>query len=193
MRSAAADRVGETVKSCLVPATLLVGLYGAAAIIAVARTGFDPALLAASLMLVGLLVALSLIDYATFRLPDPLTASVGLLGLAVTMHLDSAALAARLLAVAAGFLSLAAVGLIYQQLTGRAGLGLGDAKLLGAAGAWVGLEALPTVVLAASLSALALLVLRLAYAGALERRMRIAFGPYLAFATWVVWLHGPLA
>ena len=68
---------------------------------------------------------------------------------------------------------------------------LGDAKLLAASGAWLGATTLPQVVLLAALSALAaagflrLAGIRIGISSALP------FGPFLALATWVLWLLSP--
>jgi leader peptidase (prepilin peptidase)/N-methyltransferase len=65
---------------------------------------------------------------------------------------------------------------------------------MAAAGAWVGLAALPALLLLGCLTALAM-----AAATTLARAKRrpaeepIAFGPHLCLATWVVWLYGPPA
>lgn len=75
---------------------------------------------------------------------------------------------------------LPAIGAWYHRRTGIDGLGLGDAKLFGAAGAWLGWQMLPHVLLAASLAGLV--------AAGLLRRRRIAFGPWIAAGFFAVWL-----
>jgi leader peptidase (prepilin peptidase)/N-methyltransferase len=86
----------------------------------------------------------------------------------------------------------ALIAWLYRRLRGREGLGLGDAKLLGAGGAWLGWQALPSVVALGAAIALALALAGAAAGGKLSATTRIAFGPYLALAIWVVWLYGPL-
>src|SRR5262245_43511678 len=93
---------------------------------------------------------------------------------------------------ALGFALMAGVALIYRKLRGRDGLGLGDAKLLAAAGAWLGAEALPSVPLWACGSAVLALLLRAWRAAARSAEMPIPFAPSLAFGVWLVWLYGPL-
>src|SRR5215472_5053780 len=101
---------------------------------------------------------------------------------------DPAGLTDRALGAAAGYLALHAVAFIYRRLRGRDGLGEGDAKLLAAAGAWVGASALPQVVLIAALAGLfAAGCLHLA-GYRLRGTSAMPFGPFLAFATWIVWL-----
>ena len=71
-------------------------------------------------------------------------------------------------------------------------MGLGDAKLLGAAGVWVGLEGLSSVVLYASALALAGVLFAAVGGRPATRATRLAFGPFLALGVWIVWLRGPL-
>ncbi len=69
----------------------------------------------------------------------------------------------------------------YRQLRGRDGLGLGDAKLLAAAGAWLGVESLPWLLLIAALLGLAMALVR---AGPLRAETAVPFGPPLALSFW---------
>ena len=80
----------------------------------------------------------------------------------------------------AGYGVFAIMGAAHFRATGREGLGLGDAKLLGAAGAWLGWYDLPLLVALAALGALAF--------AALFRHRRVAFGPWLAGAFWALWV-----
>jgi len=98
-------------------------------------------------------------------------------------------------AAAVGFLSMALVAKIYRTIRGIEGLGLGDAKLLAAAGAWVGLAALPTVVLLAAAGALLITAIsrRLSRPRDPTGSTPVPFGPYLAGGTWIVALYGPLS
>jgi leader peptidase (prepilin peptidase)/N-methyltransferase len=80
--------------------------------------------------------------------------------------------------------------LCYRYARGRDGIGLGDAKLLAAAGAWVGVEALPTVLLIASLSGSVFASILKLRGMTLTSETRVAFGPFLALSFWLVWLYG---
>jgi len=92
--------------------------------------------------------------------------------------------------VGGGF--VVAVALLYRRLRGREGIGLGDAKLMAAAGAWVSWSGLPTVLLLSAAAGL--------FGGLLRQRLTtgakltdpLAFGSYIAAALWLVWLYGPL-
>jgi leader peptidase (prepilin peptidase)/N-methyltransferase len=139
------------------------------------------------------LLALGWIDLRAWLLPDVLTLPLVLLGLLATLALDPEDLADRAAAAAIGYLTLRTIGWVYERLRGREGLGQGDAKLLAAAGAWLGTAALPQVILLAAASAL----LSAAALGLAGTRLRadtaIPFGPFLALATWPIWLFGPVA
>jgi leader peptidase (prepilin peptidase)/N-methyltransferase len=149
-------------------------------------------LLWASLALGWTLLALATIDLRHLMLPDVLTLPLVPAGLAVAWLVDPARLGDHAIGVAAGLVGFALIAWLYRRLRGREGLGLGDAKLLGAGGAWLGWQALPSVVALGAAIALALALAGAAAGGKLSATTRIAFGPYLALAIWVVWLYGPL-
>ena len=87
---------------------------------------------------------------------------------------------------------LANADLFVLPSTGREGLGLGDAKLFAAAGAWVSWAGLPSVLLLAAAGALAGHLLAARLTGQRLEGREFPFGPYLAAALWLVWLYGPL-
>jgi leader peptidase (prepilin peptidase)/N-methyltransferase len=138
------------------------------------------------------LLTLAAIDWRTGFLPDVLTLPLIAAGLGVAYAIDPTAIWDHVIGAAAGFLAFAALSEIYRRLRGRDGLGLGDAKLLAAAGAWLAWSALPTVVLYAAFIGLALVLLRRARGETLTATDRLAFGPALAAGIWLVWLYGPL-
>ncbi len=138
------------------------------------------------------LLALGWVDLRSWLLPDALTLPLVVAGLVAAAAFDPEQLSDRSLGAAAGYLSLFTIAALYRRLRRREGLGGGDAKLLAAAGAWVGVAALPQVILVAALSALAAAGgLRLAGIR-LTAQSPLPFGPFLALATWVLWLHGPI-
>jgi leader peptidase (prepilin peptidase)/N-methyltransferase len=138
------------------------------------------------------LLALGWIDIRRWLLPDALTLPLILAGLAAAAAFDREQLAGRALGAALGYISLRAIALLYRGLRGHEGLGHGDAKLLAASGAWVGVMALPQVVLGAAVSALfAAACLRL-FGVPLGAGSALPFGPFLALATWLIWLLGPV-
>ena len=146
--------------------------------------------LVASLALAFCLLTLAAVDIAVFRLPDLITLPLTAAGLLLAWALPAADgflghLAGSL--VGYGVLALTAWG--FRRFRGVDGIGMGDAKLMAAAGAWLGWQALPSVLL-------------LGCGGGLlwwsvgrmlrSQEPRIPFGAPLCAAIWLVWLHGPL-
>lgn len=138
------------------------------------------------------LLTAAAIDLRDLVLPDVVVLPLLPIGLLVSYGLNPAALSHHAIGAIAGFLSLLAVGWAYRRLRGRDGLGLGDAKLFAAAGAWNGWQGLAGVMVWAAGLALAVVLLRAAAGQRLGRDQPIAFGPYLAAGLWLVWLYGPL-
>lgn len=129
------------------------------------------------------------IDVRTMILPDVLTLPLLVIGLIVIAVAAPDLLLDHCLAAALGYLALFGTAWTYRRFRGRDGLGLGDAKLLGALGAWLGLAALPMLLLLSS--CLGLLAAGIAALGG--RRMTastaIPFGPFLALSGWLLWLY----
>lgn len=132
---------------------LLVELAGAgAAWLAWTRHGLSLSALA-ELAFVDLLLALALIDLATWLLPNLLTWPLIAAGLAAAAAgvapVPSAA--GAVIGAAAGFAAFAAVAAIGKLVLRKEALGFGDVWLLAGLGAWLGAPALLPVVLLASL------------------------------------------
>jgi leader peptidase (prepilin peptidase) / N-methyltransferase len=145
----------------------------------------DPGAALAAALWLWCLLALALTDLRVFRLPDPLTAT--LLGLGIAVSWPDWAGAGLGAALGAGAFLVLRLG--YRATTGREGMGLGDVKLMAGIGAGLGPLALPWVALIAAGSALLLAALR---AWRRKRRLRrlgrIPFGAYLAGAAVAVWI-----
>jgi len=137
------------------------------------------------------LLALAWIDARSFRLPDVLTLPLIAAGLAEATWLEPAAVTDRAVATAAAFIALWLVARVYRMVRGREGLGLGDVKLMAAAGAWVGIALLPIVMLAGALLGLAYGAAQWLRGAKLGATTKLPFGPFLAAAIWAVWLWRP--
>lgn len=150
-------------------------------------------LLAASCFLGWGLLVLSAVDWREFLLPDNLTLPLIPAGLVVAYSVDPGQVAAHIAGAALGYGMLALLAWGYRRRCGRDGIGMGDAKLLAAAGAWTSWTALPGILLLAGMTGLVAAVLTaLLERRKLSARQSIAFGPHLALATWVSWLYGPI-
>jgi leader peptidase (prepilin peptidase)/N-methyltransferase len=144
-----------------------------------------------SCLLGWMLVALAAADFKYHLLPDFLTLPLIAFGLAATWALAPDILSQHLIGAAAGFGGVALLRFVYEKMRGREGMGLGDAKLLAAAGAWTGWVGLPSILAIAAVSALVFALWSKGRSLALADR--VPFGPFLAGGLWVVWLYGPLA
>ena len=149
-------------------------------------------LLWASSILGWSLLAVAVIDWRHKLLPDGLTLPLIVLGLGTAYWANPANITDHLTGALGGFAAFAAIAWAYRRLRGRQGLGLGDAKLLAAAGAWTSWTGLPSVVLIGALTALGLALVGTARGDALRATTELAFGPHLALGTWLVWLYGPI-
>lgn len=138
------------------------------------------------------LLALVAVDIREGLLPDVLTLPLAIAGIAIAVFENPDDLTARLIGAGAGWAVLAATREIYRRLRHRDGLGLGDAKLLGAGGAWVVWQGLPSVLLLACMATLGWVLLEGWRRGAVTLDRRIPFGPGLCLGIWLVWLYGPL-
>lgn len=158
-----------------------------AAIAAVAQSGLFAGLGA---LLGWSLLALALVDRRHHLLPNLLTLPLIAGGLAVAAVVGRELPVRELVGAGAGYAFFWACRRLHWHWRGREGLGLGDAKLLAAGGAWLGWQPLPLVVLLASLSAL-LATLPAIRRGGERQQAEIAFGPHLALAIWALWLYDP--
>jgi leader peptidase (prepilin peptidase) / N-methyltransferase len=149
-------------------------------------------LLWATCVLGWTLLALAAIDWQHLILPDSLTLPLLALGLVIAGLHDGAALVDHGIGAAAGVSSFLGLAFLYRCIRGREGLGAGDAKLLGAAGAWVSWTGLPGVVLWAAAAALCAVLMKLASGRRVTASEQIPFGTYLCLGTWLVWLYGPV-
>jgi leader peptidase (prepilin peptidase) / N-methyltransferase len=145
----------------------------------------DPARLVLGLVLVTLLVPMALIDLDHRIIPNRLTAPAALMAVGAGLALDPAGQPERLIAaaVAAGLFLLAA--LLYPG-----GMGMGDVKLAGVLGLFLGSAVAPAllVALAAGVVAGGVIIARLGTATG--RKTAVPFGPFLALGGVVAVLAG---
>ncbi|MBN4078675.1 prepilin peptidase [Gammaproteobacteria bacterium AH-315-C21] len=152
------------------------------------KFGFGwPAL--AALVFTWCLICLALIDFDTQYLPDSITLPVMWLGLFASLFTLFVDLPVAVIGAMAGYLSLWLVYHLFKLVTGKEGMGYGDFKLLAALGAWLGWEALPTVIffsaLVGAVVGVSLIVIR-----GRDRNIPIPFGPFLATAGWITFMLG---
>lgn len=138
------------------------------------------------------LLALAAMDLRALVLADALTLPLTGAGLVATAWLNVEAVPNHVAAAGLGALLIVAVAWAYSRLRGREGLGMGDAKLMAAAGAWVGLEGLGSVMLYGVALTLIVVLVKRAQGAAVGAETAMPLGAGLAAGLWLVWLHGPL-
>lgn len=138
-------------------------------------------------VLIGLLLAISLVDIRHRIIPDALNLSLGAAGLSAVWSVKDVSPWPNL-AIAGFYFGLFwLVRHGFYRATGRIGLGLGDVKLAGASGCWLGLNSLSAFVGIASASALLFILLhRIIRTEPLDERL--PFAPFMALALAASWL-----
>lgn len=173
-----------------IPTVAMIGAYAFLAIWAALVMPTIP-LLAVSCVLGWILLVLASVDVLAFRLPDILTLPLIASGLALAWWLPDHDFVGHLVATLTAMAIFYAVAAAYRRVRHQDGLGLGDVKLAGAAGAWLNWQALPYVVLLACALGFVWVGVAMARRGRESLKERIPFGVALCVAIWIVWLYGP--
>lgn len=129
------------------------------------------------------LIAIAFIDLHHKIIPDKLSLPGIVVGFAFSL-LPSSGLSwsDSLLGIIGGGGFLLLVGIAFEKITGREGMGMGDVKMLAMIGAWMGWRSLLFIILLSSLagSLIGAAALLLSRKGT---RTKIPFGPFLALGT----------
>lgn len=161
-------------------------LEAACTIIGALAIGFAPNLSGFAWALLGwLLLTLAILDWRHFWLPDALTLPLAFLGFTLGTWTNDIVLRDRVIGAGLGYGSLLLLSIGYRALRKREGLGLGDAKLLSALGAWFGWQALPFILLIASVVGL---ITMLMSGRATSKTARVPLGTFLALAAIPGWI-----
>lgn len=132
-------------------------------------------------ILFSMLMVLSVIDWRTFTIPNGINLVILILGI-IRLVTDLGRWPLYLI----GLVSVSGVFLLLHILTRGQGLGMGDVKLVGAAGLLLGWPKMILAVLVGSLSGAIIHSVRMK--GGADRKL--AFGPYLAAGIWLAALVG---
>ena len=138
-----------------------------------------------------LLLPLALLDARHFWLPDRLNLLLGIVGLLLAGPLLETSLIDRWVGAIVCGLTLAAIAEFYRRVRLKDAMGGGDPKLVAAIGAWLGWQALPLMLLLASVGGIvwALLSQRKGDQPLSERQ--VPFGLFACAAAWAavpLWL-----
>lgn len=132
-----------------------------------------------------LLLPLALLDARHFWLPDGLNALLGVAGLLIAGPLLQTTLVDRWVGAVVCGLTLAGIAALYRKLRLKDGMGGGDPKLVAAIGAWLGWQALPLMLLLASLGGVVFAVLGKRKGDRPLGEQQIPFGLFACTAAWV--------
>ena len=145
-------------------------------------------------LLAVVMTAIAAFDARYLIIPNPLTAAAFVLALvyaAIGAPPDGIvqAGAESIFRAAIAALAFFAIKFSYEKLRGHPGLGMGDIKLMGVAGAWLGwLTILYTVEIAVLATLLAYVLRQRSKARPLRTTGVAPFGLFLAPAIWLGWL-----
>ena len=145
--------------------------------------------LIAAYLLATFLLSLSLIDIKYLLLPDILTLSLLWLGIMLQLsgYLPHISLQQSVIGVIAGYAMLWLPARLYYALRRKEALGMGDAKLLAAEGAWLGCQALPLLLLLASTGTIFWILLR-SWRHGRSLNHPVPFGPALSATGFILFL-----
>ena len=146
--------------------------------------GFDNDLVL-ELPFVSALIALAAIDFDHKLLPNKIVYPLAAYGVIATLLVDRDDLVENLIAGAGAFAFLLAAVIAYPR-----GMGMGDVKLAGAMGLYLGLSVIPAL-LTAFLSGSIVGIFIIAREGAAGRKKAVPFGVFLALGGIVGVLAGP--
>ena len=132
-------------------------------------------------VLFSMLLTLSVIDWRTFTIPNGINLVIFVLGV-IRLVTDLGNWSNYVI----GMFSVGLVFLLLHLLTGGNGLGMGDVKLVAAAGLLLGWSSMLLAVLIGSLSGAIIHSVRMRRGAG----KKLAFGPYLAAGIWIAALGG---
>ena len=138
------------------------------------------------------LLLIALIDAENFWLPDELTLPLIATGLIAGAVIARGWPVSQIVGAVAGFSILWLLAEVYRRVRGREGLGGGDPILFAGAGAWVGWQGLPSVLLWACAAGFSIVLTLLITRRKVEMTQKLPFGTFLAIGIWLTWLYGPL-
>lgn len=131
------------------------------------------------ILFLSLLLVNAIIDWQRFYLLDVLNYPLLWLGLLANIDARFALLPAAVLGAACGYVVLALLAWFFSRIIGQRALGMGDAKLFAALGAWLGWQFMPMLLFLAAVLGVVLAVVRRLWR---PRGRYVPFGPALAIA-----------
>src|SRR4051794_15485233 len=145
----------------------------------------DPLQVALGLVLVTFLVPIAVIDLDHRIIPNKLTAPAALLAVALGLALDTSFVPEQFIAglAAGGFFFLAAA--MHPK-----GMGMGDVKLAGVLGLYLGRAVAPALFAALALGVVVGAAIIARYGATVGRKKAVPFGPFLAMGALIAFFVG---
>ena len=147
----------------------------------------EPVVLVAAMALAAILLSISVTDFREHRIPDWLNLCLLFFGLGFQLVRNGSFPMDNLISCIAVTVVLWGVRHAYYSFRGVAGLGLGDVKMAGASAGWISPWNLNWFILAACLTSLAYVGIRVIFRGKETLGERIPFGPFLGVGLLLVW------
>lgn len=155
----------------------------------VAWRGRDWGEIASGAFLASACLALLAIDAEFQILPDKITLTGIAVGIALSFVSAFRSPGSAVLGAALGAGGLYLVAFLYERVAGHEGMGLGDVKMLGMVGAFLGPWGVLVTILLASLSG-SLVGVALIASGLGTRKLRLPFGVFLAVGAVAAFFFG---
>lgn len=137
------------------------------------------------LLLVTALVPITLIDLDTRRIPNAITLPAAVAALAAGLALDIDFVPEQLIAAAGAFAFFFVAALLYPR-----GMGMGDVKLAGVLGLYLGRAVAPAIFIALIAGVVVGVVIIARLGQAAGRKTAVPFGPFLALGGIVAFFVG---
>lgn len=151
----------------------------------VAATQDDTIRIVLGLLLVTTLVPVTLIDLDTRRIPNAITLPSAIAALAAGLALDMDFVPEQLIAGAAAFAFFFIAAYLYPR-----GMGMGDVKLAGVLGLYLGRAVAPAIFIALITGVVVGVIIIARVGQAAGRKTAVPFGPFLALGGIVAFFVG---
>lgn len=182
-------------RSCAAPISAAYPLIeGGALIVAVVSVYLASGwLLVVTCLLGWALLTAAATDLRVFILPNAITLPLIPAGLLVTYFLHPDNIWDHVIGMIAGGGALYALDWIYERIRHRRGLGMGDVKLVAAAGAWLGWPYLSWLIVIASVLAIPMMLVMRVTGIKLSTTTPLPYGAPLSVAFFALWITRILA
>jgi len=136
---------------------------------------------------IAMLIAASFIDLNFRIIPNRINLGGWLLAICVSFFWGFTTYQSAILGGLLGFGMFFLLSYLYEKIKKIEGLGMGDVKMMGWLGSWLGIEYLVYVILIGSISGLVFGLIAMVKSKQ-GLKTAIPFGPFLAFGAFIAWI-----